>query len=409
LSQLVSHEGATPLERAIRWGMKYGVLDADEMERLRRDAPKGIRQISAYISTAHLRTELEHGFAVMLGLVNLALNSLAPGDPQKAAKLLRDRGILALSREGNGRIKALRALPSDTFFETRDGSTADATPEKAFLEEWALKPFAPYQNERVRREGNQAQTDAAKWMVARVNGALDDVVGYHADLAGRTALLAFAAKLRWPRGSAEFEQLLGKLAARKSLSAPADVAEELAPILSLWAQECAKNVLPLIKQAGRRHELSSSHPDNPLTAWLLIPDVDLGDVDSSGASTSNRWNAVTEGRSDETTLLSIMLTVALDAPPRSFLSAEQFKKVVQEMKSGVLDIDRVRVFIDLEVPHPNQEALHQLWQDFRDEAENCLVDGAESLSKWLNQEVRVGPTKSTKPTKRKKSPSLGPS
>lgn len=388
-NSLVAHEGATPLDRAIRWGMKYGVLDADEMERLRRDVPKGIRQIAAHVSTAHLRTELEYGFAIMLGLVNLALNSLAPGDPQKAAKLLRDLGILALSRDGNSRIKALRALPSDSLFE----DAPEAAPEKVFLEEWALKPFALYDQERVRREGVLLQMNAAQWMLEKVDGRLDQVLGYHADLVGRTSLLAFTAKLPWPRGSLEFQNILTKLATRKTLSAPTDAEEAFTSILKQWTQECSKNVLPLLKSAKHYHVLASAHPDNVLTGWLLIPESDIGDLNPSGAAISSQWQTLTDGRSDETTLVSIMLTVALDAQPKPFLSASQFKRVLTEIKSNTLDVTRVSAFIDIEVPHPSQEALHQLWHDFRDEAETCLADGEETLSTWLKQEIRVGSSK----------------
>ena len=390
---LVGHEGATALDRALRWGVKNGILGAEEMERLRRDAPKGIRQISAHLSTAHLRTELEHGFAVMCGLVNIALNALAPGDTPKAAKLLRELGILALSKEGNNRLKALRALPEDSLFEASFETAPELAAEKSFLEEWATQPFEHYRSEKLRRETHLRQMNAARWMVSQVGGTFDQLQSYHAECAGRTALLALAAKMPWPHGSTEFRHIIDTLATRKSITAPANSPDEFTADLVAWACECSKHVLPSIKNAQHRHELCSAHPDNPLTLWLLIPDVDVADIDQSGAAVTQHWSAMTEGRTDEATLLSLLLTVALGASPKSFLNAGQLRSVASAIESASLDSAKVETFIDAEAPHPYQEALHQLWQSFGDEAESARVDGAESLRRWLKQEVRVAPTR----------------
>ena len=386
---LISHEGATALDRALRWGVKNGILGAEEMERLRRDAPKGIRQIAAHLSTAHLRTELEHGFEVMCGLVNMALNALAPGDNPKAAKLLRELGILALSKEGNQRLKALRTLPEDTLFESLPAHAE----EKSFLEEWATKPFEHYQSEKQRRETNLRQMNAARWLLTQVGGAFDQVQSYHAECVGRTALLALAANMPWPHGSTEFRRIIDKLATRKSIAAPANRPDEFTADLDAWAGECSQYVLPTIKNAEHRHALCSAHTDNPLTLWLLIPDVDVADIDQSGAAVTQHWSAMTDGRTDEATLLSLLLTVALGAPPKPLLNAGQLRSVASAIESASLDNAKVETFIDAEAPHPYQEALHRLWQSFGDEAESARVDGAESLRHWLKQEVRVAPTR----------------
>ena len=52
-------------ERAVRYGLEYGILGREHLSRMEADAPKGIVQIADHFGTAYLRTDLETALARM--------------------------------------------------------------------------------------------------------------------------------------------------------------------------------------------------------------------------------------------------------------------------------------------------------------------------------------------------------
>jgi len=355
------------------------------------------QQGSQEISGGNGREELEQGFAILHGLVSLALDTQAPGDSPKAARLLRDKGILALSREGNGLIKALLAMPDGTekLFRPSEedeietfGSDYVLQNGIDFLRTWALRSTAEYQNELDYRKQNQLQIDAARWLIAQVNGDpdMDDA----ADAVGRTALLALSAKIQWPKGIGEFLKLLKKVASRKTIGVPADGPPQFLPLIQEWAVDCAKQILPILRETERFHELVNRKDDNPLVGLVSLPVIEMEDVAEQEAFTSKQWTKVTDRRTDETTLLSVLVLAALDAQPRPYLSGKQFKEALEACKAGWIEGGHKALsFISVEVPHRYQKGLDDLWNTFVDDATAYAAEGSESLTQWLKGEVRL--------------------
>mgnify|MGYP007095742936 FL=1 len=84
-------------ERALCHARAEGLVDAARLEAIHREGAKGIVQLAAYFSTANLRPELEAARTRLVTLVGLALEAESGGKLDVAARLLRDKTLLALS------------------------------------------------------------------------------------------------------------------------------------------------------------------------------------------------------------------------------------------------------------------------------------------------------------------------
>ena len=51
-------------EKALRFGLQHGLIDAAKIESIRNDAPKGMVQIARYFGTEFLQPELENPASV---------------------------------------------------------------------------------------------------------------------------------------------------------------------------------------------------------------------------------------------------------------------------------------------------------------------------------------------------------
>jgi hypothetical protein len=70
-------------------------------------------QLAAHFSTANLRPALEAARTRLVTLVGLALEAESGGKLDVAARLLRDKTLLALSKAGADRLRRLHALPTE--------------------------------------------------------------------------------------------------------------------------------------------------------------------------------------------------------------------------------------------------------------------------------------------------------
>ena len=117
-------------EKALQYGVLNGIIDAEKIEAIRADAPKGMVQIARYFGSEFLRPELEKAKERIVNLVSLYLESSCQGDLREAAESLRDYSFLSRSKGGSDMLKALIAMPQNSHFgmSERRGFTDDHIP-----------------------------------------------------------------------------------------------------------------------------------------------------------------------------------------------------------------------------------------------------------------------------------------
>lgn len=406
MTQLVLHEGESPLDRALRVGVTAGILDADALDKLRKDAPKGIVQIAGVISTPYLQTELERAFLVLRGLVDKGLAILAANDPVRGASLLRDRGILGISREGNGRLKALRAMTESLY--PSEVSESTWLNDAEFLERYALLPEAAFQAEVTRRQDIALHIEAANWLVAAAKGRIEyDGTADYAMWA-RTALLVLGAKVAWPKGVEAMRTVITRTtrsptskAKRASssesivIAIPDSCPDHLHNIVAAWCNECRTTVLPLLMATPPDLVLVDNTECNPLASWIAIPEMSLIDTDLHAAHASDAWRKLTAGKGSHEAMLTVLANVALGQPPKSVMSRKLMESLIARVRAENLDSTAVDSFICAEAPSALQAELHQLWSHFCTDAA-MLAMSATELTAFMEGELSLAKTNKAK-------------
>ena len=119
---LTAYDDRPYFARALDHGLANGIIDADTLEAMRTDGPKGIVQIADYFGTAHLRFDLDEALLRMVYLASLYLEHISDGNLTRAARSLQEKTFLSHSRGGSQMLKSLFAMPSDsTIFEPEIG------------------------------------------------------------------------------------------------------------------------------------------------------------------------------------------------------------------------------------------------------------------------------------------------
>ena len=67
-------------EKALAYGVQHGLIDAQKLEAINNDAPKGMVQIARYFGNEFLRPDLEKARERLVNLVSLHLEHATGGD-----------------------------------------------------------------------------------------------------------------------------------------------------------------------------------------------------------------------------------------------------------------------------------------------------------------------------------------
>ena len=75
-------------EKALQYGVQNGLIDANKLDVMCVEAPKGMVQIAAYFGSEFLRPELEKARERMVNMISLFLEESTGGDLRRAAESL---------------------------------------------------------------------------------------------------------------------------------------------------------------------------------------------------------------------------------------------------------------------------------------------------------------------------------
>ena len=166
-------------ERVLCHAVQESLVDRPRLDALHREGAKGIVQLATYFGTPNLRPELEAARTRLVTLVSLALEAESGGKLDVAARLLRDKTLLALSKAGADRLRKLHSLPTERLLGAPEIFREN---EKEFLAKCTLESpinYARYLAEQAGRERNQHYIDATYWLAGKLGVERDDADEWH--------------------------------------------------------------------------------------------------------------------------------------------------------------------------------------------------------------------------------------
>ena len=419
-------------EKALVFGVQNGIIDAQKLDEIQTSAPKGMVQIARYFGTEFLRPELERAKDRIVNLVSLHLEDASGGDLAEAAGLLRDHSFLSRSKAGSDMLKSLIAMPQNSHFGMNDGRsfTDDHIP---LLAKWTLKSLPDYQAELAKRSQVATVIDAAIWLADALgmDAAELEEAGKDAEAVIRTALLVLAAGrtempdwvafdklvtlLRTKAGAAiktkpakkvtqkATQEAAGVATAASSKDMPASMSvatpvpmpKNLPPEYHAVVQRVRQTVMvdlpKILDPALPTRKLFDQTPAF-MGRYFWVEDA-LAEVDDFDRAVSDAWRKATGGHGDDSSLLTLFLTIAAGTAPKTLLTEKAAASLIRKIRknnkgNGVssvsslgrdsqenpvgLNPELVRQYILANAPEQHQGDYTQLWQAFMEDAQATL-------------------------------------
>lgn len=396
-TSLATVDSSPYFERVLRYALEQGLLDDARLQAMKREGAKGMVQLATFFSTAHLRPALEAARTRLVTLVSLALEADSGRRLDTAARLLKEKSLLALSKSGADRLRQLLALPTDRLLSDDEIYRED---EKRFLAWRTLDEpvtFARYLAERREREANRDHI-ALAYHLAECLG-LDRESVQSLDISSESlinsALLVLYAE-KTPRGFFSIDRFatLHEAARRKrsgSFALLDDWMQDMPPALQRLAEaeqeRFLKQVLPII-----RNESASDICNNPerFAGLFFFDGHSLDEIAHHDVGRAEQWRAITGSHGSHTDVqCAVLLCVATGVEPVRSLRKKDATAIWMNYRSSGFDDEAVSDFIESVAPFEYQEDLRRLWEeDLAQEAEAHLDADKDSALLYLNQTCR---------------------
>jgi hypothetical protein len=371
-------DGRAFFAKALVYGVQHGILHPDKLEAMCVEAPKGMVQIARYFGSEYLRPEVEKAKDRLVNLVSLHLESSTGGDLKRAAESLRDHSLLSRSKGGSDMLKALITMPTSSHFGMNDGVgfSDDLIPQ---LSKWTLRSLPDYQAELARRSQVAEIVDAAVWLADALGMDEPELeeAGKDAEAVIRTALLMLSAKRTEMPDWVAFEKLI--LALRKKavpVTLPKNLPQEFKTVVELVRQSVVADLPKILDATLPARKLFDKTPAF-MGRYFWVEDA-LAEVDHFDRAASSAWNKATGGHGDDSSLLTLFLTVATGGPAKTVLTEKsatslirKIRKVSKDKVAGIdpaLKPELASQYIIDHAPEQHQDDYTRLWQSFIEEA-----------------------------------------
>jgi hypothetical protein len=391
-------------EKALQYGVQHGIISSAKLEAIETEAPKGMVQIARYFGSEYLRPEIEQAKLRIVNLVSLYLEHSTGSNMQLAAESLRDNSFLSHSKAGSALLKDLITLPQNSHFGMNERSefTDEQIPA---LAKWTLRPSAnllpEFQAELAKRSQVAAVINAAIHLAEQLGFDEEQLeeAGMDAEAVIRTALLTLAAKN--PKASkvqlpdwAGFERLVTQLRkkpaaeVKKSLSTsvlmtnlaknlPAQYVEVVDTVRKSVIADLPKLLNPELQA---RKLLNQTPAFMGRYFWVedALSEVDTyeREVDDKHAArieqSSKTWQKATQGHSDDSSLLTLFLTISAGSKPISLLTEKSATTLIKKIRKSGLDPELPLAYISEHAPVAYQTDFCEMWQEFITDAQSTL-------------------------------------
>lgn len=367
-SNLATVDTSPYFERALRHAIEHGVVDAARLEAMKREGAKGVVQLAAFFSTAHLRPELEAARTRLVTLVSLCLEVESGRKLDTAAVMLREKTLLALSKAGADRLRQLLALPSDNILTDERWLRED---EKSFLAYRTLDEpvtFARYLFERRTREKNRDHIELAYCLAERLGlsreAARDLSIPSESVINSALLVLYTSRNPSTLFNQAGFVALHAAARKKRTPSFP-DIQDWVPPALHRLLDKAQEHfitrVLPIIKSASAQEILRDTES---FAGLFHFDEGGIDDIASHDRALAEQWRKITgQQGSHPDVQCTVLLSVATGLAPVRSLRKQDAIAIWEGYRAAGFDDDAVAQFIDEVVPFEYQDDLTRLWED----------------------------------------------
>ncbi len=363
-------------EKALIYGLQHGLIDAAKRETMAQEAPKGMVQIARYFGSEYLRPELEKARDRIVNLISLHLQDASGGNLHMAAELLRDNSLLSRSKAGSDLLKALIVMPQNTHFgmNERGGFSDRHIPQ---LARWSLASYAEYQAEFAARQHAVQAVEAALWLADQYGLSADELQDAEPDAEAviRTALLLGMTRRKEMPDWVSFEKLIAALRLKQpafeGLKCLKDLPEAYLPVVESVRQSMLADWPKLLDVRLAPRKLFDQTPAF-MGRYFWLEDA-LSEVNQHDQNRSAAWNKLTQGHSDDGTVLTLCLCVAAGSVPKTLLSEKSAATLVRKIRKHGFKPSLAQDYLVAHAPEPHQDDFVALWNDFVAEAQSTLL------------------------------------
>ncbi len=374
-------------EKALAYGLQNNLIDAAKLDAMCEDAPKGMVQIARYFGNENLRPEIEKAKDRMVNLVSLYLESSCSGKLEDAAKQLQEHSFLSRSKGGSDMLKALIGMPTSTHFGMGEhGGFTDK--DITLLAKWALRNLADYQAELAKRSRVAQVIDAALWL-ADALGMDPEVLqeaGKDAEAVIRTALLVHTCKRSkmpdWVGFASMVTVLRKKGADQITLTVPAKLPAQYVATVEVVRLSVLADMPKICDVANTPRKLFDQTPAF-MGRYFWIEDA-LAEVDHYERTVSSEWNKATDGHTDDSSLLTMLLCIATGSAVKTLLTEKSASALVRKIRKAPASSWQpalAQAFIQEHAPAQDQGDYTRLWADFIADVQPTLLSDFDHTAK----------------------------
>ena len=368
-------------EKALTHGLRQRIIDQARCEAIIKDGAKGAVQVAEHFGTSHLQADLENARRRIVSLVSLYLEESSGGDLDHAAQSLQDNSFLFHSRSGNDLLKQLHALPETTISgDVKSQSLMDFQNERTLVKPFTL---ASYRKERKRRLDVAAVIAAAQWFCDDFHIARSTLDFVPLEAVIRTAILARHGGLDKMPNHGEFSKLIVTLRATAATKGRLRIAKSIIDNVPTPHHAVAESIRIEIEKQDTLLIANAAQPLpivlNILEVRYFLRDADLDDIDSFAGFVSAEWQALTKGRDDPYSRLTLFMCLATDIKPKTTITEAEARTMIRRVRKQGFDSEAVLAFIRRSAPFELNESLLSQWEtEFLPEAEQRVLDDSDT-------------------------------
>jgi hypothetical protein len=247
------------------------------------------------------------------------------------------------------------------------------------LAKWTLKSLPEYQAEFAKRSQVATMVDAALWMAQQLDFDEDALQDAHVDAEAviRTALLVLARKNTEMPDWVGFSKLVTATLKKLGTTSP-DALVPMPKGIPTNLREAIANartsvLADLPKIADSALPLRTLFDQTPALMGRYFWQEDaLAEVDHFERTTSAAWDKATDGRSDDSTLLTLFLTLASGGTAKTLLTEKAAAALIRKIRKAGLDTDKVNAYIELNAPAAHRDDYAELWANFVEDSHSVL-------------------------------------
>jgi hypothetical protein len=267
-------------------------------------------------------------------------------------------------------------MPQNTHFGMNEhgGFSDKHIPQ---LAKWSLCNLAEYQAELAKRQQVAHVIDAAIWMADQLGLHADELeeAGCDAEAVIRTALLAAAIQHKDMPDWVAFQKIIATLRKPKAtktinLAAPKNLPAEFKASVEQVRQSVEAD-LPKILDAKLTPQKLFNQTPAFVGRYFWVEDG-LSEVEHFDRQISAAWTKATSGHSDDSSLLTLFLCIAIGSAGKTLLTEKTAATLIRKiLKSGV-QAELATAFIQANAPAQHQDDYIAMWEAFIDESLDTL-------------------------------------